>query len=105
MALIEVDGQSMEVLEGTPIKQVLETLGFQITMFPSDPGLFMPCQTGGCWSCALDINGKLRPVCVSTVQDGMRIKTDISSLTPVRLVGGFIGHRVGGVGTTWWFGE
>jgi pyruvate formate lyase activating enzyme len=56
MVLIEVDGKSTEVLEGTSIKQVLEALGFQITMFPSDPGLFMPCQTGGCWSCAPHLN-------------------------------------------------
>ncbi|MDD1753549.1 MAG: radical SAM protein [Methanotrichaceae archaeon] len=102
MALIEVDGQSLEVPEGTSIKQLLEDLGFQITMFPSDPGLFMPCQTGGCWSCALDIDGALRPACVSTVQNGMRIETDASSLTPMRPVGGFMGHRVGGVGTPWW---
>ncbi len=102
MALIEVDGQSMEVLEGTSIRQVLEALGFQITMLPSDPGLFMPCQTGGCWSCALDIDGELRPACVSTVQHGMRIKTDACSLIPMRQVGGFMGHHVGGVGTPWW---
>lgn len=102
MVSIEVDGQSMEVQEGTSIKQVLEALGFQITMFPSDPGLFMPCQTGGCWSCALDIDGELRPACVSAAQHGMRIKTDTSSLTPRRLVGGFMGHRAGGVGTPWW---
>jgi pyruvate formate lyase activating enzyme len=99
MALIEVDGQSMVVQEETSIKKVLEALGFQISTFPSDPGLFMPCQTGGCWSCALAIDDELRPACVSTVQHGMRIKTDPCSLTPMRLVGGFIGHHVGGVGT------
>jgi pyruvate formate lyase activating enzyme len=92
----------LEVPEGTSIKQLLEDLGFQITMFSSDPGLFMPCQMGGCWSCALDIDGALRPACVSTVQNGMKIKTDASSLTPMRPVGGFMGHRVGGVGTPWW---
>ena len=102
MVLIEVDGQSMEVQEGTSIKQVPEALGFQITMFPSDPGLFMPCQTGGCWSCALDIDGELKPACVSVVQHGMRIKTDACSLIPMRQVGGFMGHHVGGVGTPWW---
>jgi pyruvate formate lyase activating enzyme len=67
MASIEVDGLAMEVPEGFSVKEVLETLGFQITMFPPDPGLFMPCQTGGCWSCAADIDGELHPACVSIV--------------------------------------
>ena len=48
MASIEVDGIAVEVPEGSSVIEALEALGFQITMIPSDPGLFMPCQTGGC---------------------------------------------------------
>jgi pyruvate formate lyase activating enzyme len=62
----------------------------------------MPCQTGGCWACAMDIDGELRPACVSPVRDGMRIKTDPGGLAPKRLLGGFMPHQVGGVGTPWW---
>ncbi|VVB66970.1 2Fe-2S iron-sulfur cluster binding domain protein [uncultured archaeon] len=102
MASIEVDGKSVEVKEGSSIKDALEALGFKIAMFPSQKGFFMPCQTGGCWSCALEIDGQLMPVCIGTVQKGMRIKTDTSSSPPKRMVGGFMGHHVGGVGTPWW---
>jgi pyruvate formate lyase activating enzyme len=102
MISIEFDGIAVEVPEGSSVKEALEALGFQITMFPSDPGIFMPCQTGGCWSCAVNIDGELWPACVSKVQQEMRIKTDASSLTPRRIVGGFMGHHVGGVGTPWW---
>ncbi len=77
-------------------------MGFEITMFPSDKGLFMPCQIGGCWTCAVEADGELRPACVSPVKQKMKIKTDTSGLTPKRLVGGFMGHHVGGVGTPWW---
>jgi pyruvate formate lyase activating enzyme len=102
MASIEINGIAVEVPEGSSIKETLEALDFEITIFPSDEGLFMPCQTGGCWSCAVDIDGELRPACVSKVQQGMKVKTSASNLTPRRIVGGFMGHRVGGVGTPWW---
>lgn len=102
MALIEVDGKSAEVPEGCSVKEALEMLGFEITMFPSPVALFMPCQTCCCWSCALDIDGQLKPACISIVYQGMEIKTDARSLTPRRVVGGFMGHKVSGVGTTWW---
>jgi hypothetical protein len=99
MVLVEVDGMPVDVPAGTPVKEVLEALGVHFVAFPSEGGIFMPCQTGGCWSCSLDIDGELRPICISDAQEGMRIKTDAASLTPKRLVGGFIAHRVGGVGT------
>ena len=68
--------------EGCSVKEALEMLGFEINMFPSPEALFMPCQTGGCWSCSLDIDGQLKPACSSKVYQGMKIKTDASSLTP-----------------------
>jgi NADH dehydrogenase/NADH:ubiquinone oxidoreductase subunit G len=36
MVLIEIDGKSLDVPEGSTIKQALEAFGFQITMFPTD---------------------------------------------------------------------
>ena len=78
MISIEVDGKSAEVPEGCSVKEALEILGFEITMFPSTEALFMPCQTGGCGSCALDIDGQLTPACISKVHQGMKIKTDAS---------------------------
>jgi pyruvate formate lyase activating enzyme len=102
MISIEVDGRPVKVPEGSSIKEALEALGFEITMFPTDEGLFMPCQTGGCWTCAVDVDGELRPACVSEVHEGMKIRTDPGVLTPKRIAGGFMGHHVGGVGTPWW---
>jgi len=101
MVSAEIDGESVDVPEGATIKQALESLGFQISMFPNS-GLFMPCQTGGCWTCAVEVDGRLQPACISTVSQGMNIRTDVSGCTPIRLAGGFMGHRVGGVGTPWW---
>jgi pyruvate formate lyase activating enzyme len=102
MASIEVNGRLVEVPDGCSIKEALEALGIEITMFPSDEGHFMPCQTGGCWACAVDVDGKLQPACVSAVRPEMRIKTDVSGFAPRRIAGGFMGHHVGGVGTPWW---
>jgi pyruvate formate lyase activating enzyme len=101
MTSIELDGTSRQVPGGITVKEALESLGFEIAKFPTDPGLLMPCQTGGCWTCALEIDGQLRPACVSQVEEGMKIKTDPAG-PPKRLVGGFMPHRVGGVGTPWW---
>jgi pyruvate formate lyase activating enzyme len=102
MASVEVDGKTVEVPDGSSIKEALEAMGIEVTMFPSSEGHFMPCQTGGCWACAVNVDGELQPACVSAVRPGMRIKTDVSGHPPRRLVGGFMGHHVGGVGTPWW---
>ena len=102
MASIEVDGKTIEVQDGSSIKEALMAAGMKITTLSSSEGHYMPCQTGGCWACAVNVDGKLQPVCVSTVHHEMKIKTDVSDLPPRRLVGGFMGHHVGGVGTPWW---
>lgn len=102
---IELDGKAVEVPEEGTVDKALQSLGYPISKFPGDPGLFMPCQTGGCWSCALNIDGRLAPACITTVHGEMRIKTDSESLTPRRLAGGFMAHRVGGVGTPWWLAK
>jgi pyruvate formate lyase activating enzyme len=101
MAAIEVDGTRLEVPEGMPLIDALASQGYSISRFPGDPGLFMPCRTGGCWACAVEADGRLRPACVLTVREGMTIRTNPSELVPRRLVGGFMGHGVGGVGTPW----
>jgi len=101
MAAIEVDGSRLEVPEGTLLINALASHGCSISKFPSDPGLFMPCRTGGCWACAVEADGRLMPACVLTVREGMTIRTNPSDLVPKRLVGGFMGHGAGGVGTPW----
>ena len=102
MTTIEVDGRRIEVPSGFSVKEALEKLGYNITLHPSDKGLFMPCQVGGCWACALKIDGEARPACTAQVQEGMRIRTAAPMGTPRRMVAGFMGHKTGGVGTPWW---
>ncbi|MCJ7444874.1 MAG: 2Fe-2S iron-sulfur cluster-binding protein [Methanotrichaceae archaeon] len=102
MAIIEVNGISQEVDTGITVKRALESLGYRINKFPENQGLFMPCQTGGCWACAMKIDGELSPACISRVGDGIRIETNLKDITPAKLVGGFMGHHVGGGGTPWW---
>ncbi|MDD1757877.1 MAG: radical SAM protein, partial [Methanotrichaceae archaeon] len=99
---IEVDGMTIDVSSGTTIMQALQELGYQIKRSFSGKGLFMPCQLGGCWACAVDIDDQPGRACITLARPGMKIKTTLTNLSPIRLVGGFMGHSVGGVGTPWW---
>ncbi len=102
MVEISIDGAVHKVPEYITVKQALELLGFRFTKFPEKEALFSPCETGGCFACALIIDGELKPSCHTPVMDGLRIKTDISSHEPLRIVEGFQPHPVGGVGTPYW---
>ncbi|MEW6215321.1 MAG: radical SAM protein [Nitrospirota bacterium] len=65
--------------------------------------MFVPCEVGGCWSCAVEVDREVRPSCVTAVRDGMKINTSIpEDYVPRRIVHGWMGHAVGGVGTPWW---
>lgn len=99
---IDLDGKAAEVPQESTVKHIPQFLGYPVSGFPGDPGMFMPCRTGGCWACAMDINGRLAPACITPVNQGIKIKMDARSLIPRRLVGGFMAHRIGGVGTPWW---
>ncbi len=102
---IKVDGESFELPERITILKALEMLGFEISSFPSEAGISAPCKTGGCWSCAVLVNGALKPSCITAIEEGMEIITDrnqISKQAPLRLVSGFQGHAVGGVGTPYY---
>lgn len=91
---IEVDGKKFKVPAKTTVKETLQRLGYEI---------FAPCQVGGCYSCAVEIDGKEKPTCITAIKEGMRIKTDFSQNFAIkRIVGGFMGHSVGGVGTPWY---
>lgn len=99
---IKVDESFFEVPNGITVLKALEGLGFHIKDFPDEEeGIYAPCKTGGCWSCALEINGQLLPACFTAIKDGMRIKTASENIIPKRKIGGFFGHLAGGVGTPW----
>ena len=100
---IDIDDVSQEVPSGISVQKALELSGYRISKYPEQDSLFAPCETGGCWSCAVEVNGEVKPACITSVSDGLRIKTRLSeSYAPKRVVSGFSGHPVGGVGTPWW---
>lgn len=94
-----ISGQQMEVQSRQSVLQVLESLGFQITSFPIKDSIFAPCRTGGCYSCAVQVDGELKPSCVTPICEGMVVNIQVGEQTPKRVVSGFQGHHVGGVGT------
>ena len=100
---IWLDGIWLEVQEGMTIKKALELGGYKISKYPEKGSLFIPCETGGCWSCAVQVDDEVKPACTTVVQNGLRIRTELPhNYTPKRIVSGFSGHPVGGVGTPWW---
>jgi pyruvate formate lyase activating enzyme len=99
---IEVNGKKFKIPEKITVKKALEELGLNFEKFPGY-GIFVPCEVGGCYCCALEINGEIKPICITPVKEGIKIKTDLpENFIPKRVVGGFMGHTVGGVGTPWY---
>lgn len=100
--ILYFDGSPLRVPSGISIKEALQLSGFLISPFPKGDGFFVPCQVGGCMGCALEIDGEPLPICVTEVKGGMRIQKEPSHpRIPLRIVHGFQGHPVGGVGTPW----
>ncbi|MDH5732579.1 MAG: radical SAM protein [Candidatus Bathyarchaeota archaeon] len=101
--MIVVDGEYFAVPERTTVKHALELLGLEFGKFPDETKIFAPCETGGCFACAMPINGKPKPACVTPVRDGMTIDLELpKDYVPLRRISGFQPHSVGGVGTPWW---
>jgi len=102
MIRVKVDSESAEVPECITVLDALESLGYVVSRFPEEGNVFAPCRLGGCWACAVIIDGELKPSCTTAVREGMDIQTvrhEVAKHTPLRLVSGFQGHSVGGVGT------
>ena len=97
---IYVNGNETVVPERIPVKEALNLAGYPAARMPEEEGIFSPCEVGACFSCAVEIDGAIKPACITGVEDGMRIGTSIPKhYVPKRIVGGFMGHTVGGVGT------
>ncbi len=98
---IEIDGNKFDVPKNIPVKRALEEAGHLYSEKP-EGGLYAPCGVGGCGSCGLEIDGEVKPACVTPVTEGLKINTaGTKDFVPKRIVGGFMGHAVGGVGTPW----
>ncbi|MBS7643032.1 radical SAM protein [Candidatus Bathyarchaeota archaeon] len=100
---IKVNGEMFEVTEGLTVRKALETLGYTYSRFPQEGNFFAPCETGGCYSCVLLINGQPERTCMKAVEDGMDIVTELPlNYVPRRIISGPSGHSVGGKATPWW---
>jgi len=100
---IFVDGERVYVPEKITVLKALEILGYRIGFFPGDGDIFAPCRVGGCYSCAVEVDGQVRPSCVTKVRENMKIVIRLrEDYVPLRAVHGWMGHPVGGVGTPWW---
>ena len=98
---IHVDGVRYEVPSGISVADALRYIGFEFSE-PGTKGVSLPCRLGGCWACALVIDGELERTCITPVKDGMCIETDVEGKTPPRIVHGPEPHTVGGKATPWW---
>jgi pyruvate formate lyase activating enzyme len=100
--VVSIDGQKVEVPVDVTIKTALETMGYYFTSYPEKNKMFAPCQTGGCYACSVIVDGELRPSCHTPVKKGQIIQTQMADdTTPLRIVGWYQSHAVGGVGTPW----
>ncbi|MFC1916999.1 radical SAM protein [Chloroflexota bacterium] len=99
---IEVNGRLVQVPERISVKEALTELGHPAATSHEEPGLFAPCEVGGCWNCAMEVDGTVKPTCRAIVTDGMTIKTTLpKEYVPRRIVTNFLEHMAGGVGTPW----
>ncbi len=99
---MSVDGDRFTVPERVTVKRALEMLGLEFGKFPGRAKIFSPCETGGCYACALLIDGEPKPACVTPVRDGISVCLELPrNYVPLRRVSGFQPHSIGGVGTPW----
>ncbi|WP_456467253.1 radical SAM protein [Methanopyrus sp.] len=85
---VSVDGESVEV-EARWVEGALRELGVEVES---------PCGVGGCYACAVKVNGELRPACNTGLEEGDEVRTE-GVRRDVRVMSGFQPHEVGGVGT------
>jgi pyruvate formate lyase activating enzyme len=91
------------------VKDALKVAGFKKSEFPildqnktstqnNSTNFFMPCLCGGCWSCAVKVDGQYTLACLTPLFDGMKIQL-LEKPPAMRVVSSFKAHTVGGVGT------
>lgn len=98
---IQVDDERVSVPAGVTVATALEYAGFKFSE-PYSKRQSLACRTGGCWACAVVINGYLERACITPVKEGMVIETNLEGRTPLRIIHGPEPHTVGGKATPWW---
>lgn len=97
---VKIDGEVYCLPEKITLKRALELIGYKFSKLPVDEGIYAPCETGGCYACAVWVDGRVAQLCTTPVHDGMIVELE-ADFHPVRIVSGFMPHLVGGVGTPW----
>jgi len=100
MVRVKVNGNIVES-QGL-VKDALVSAGIKINKFLEEDeaeSVFMPCDCGGCWSCAVKINGRLSLSCNTPLEEDMDIQTIKSPDKTLRVVSSLGAHTAGGVGT------
>lgn len=100
MVKVKINGESFHFPERITLRKALEMIGYTFSKLPFGEGIYAPCETGGCFACAVLVNGKVSQLCTTPISDGMIVDLK-ADFTPVRIVSGFMPHSVGGVGTPW----
>lgn len=83
----EVNGQAQQLRGSLSVSKALEELGIMSeketasACTSSNPGSV--CGTGGCWSCAVLIDGEQARGCVTALRPGMKIVTRRAAMRPV----------------------
>ncbi|MET1160669.1 MAG: radical SAM protein [Thermoprotei archaeon] len=98
---IVVDGIEYSVPRGISLARALELIGYRFDK-PGSRKPSLACGTGGCWACAVLVNGSLERACITPVRNGMVINTNVENKLPLRIVHGPEPHLVGGKATPWW---
>ena len=98
---VNIDGVDYYLPSNITIAKALEIIGFRFGDLGSR-GLSLACRIGGCWACMVLVDEEPRRSCITPIENGMRIRTDLESTTPRRIVHGPSPHVVGGKATPWW---
>jgi pyruvate formate lyase activating enzyme len=99
---ITVDGRQMLVRGGITLKQALEPCGYSFGHRFAERRAPAHCSCGGCYSCAVDVDGETHPACITPAISGQVVRTPPHArLELKRIVHGFNRHRAAGVGTPW----
>jgi NADH-quinone oxidoreductase subunit G len=83
MPTVTINGEDIEVDEGTTILQAAAQLGYDIPHFCYHPALSIPAN---CRMCLVEVEGekKLQPSCYSPVNDGMVVHTESDRVIKAR---------------------
>ncbi len=90
---VKIDGSVFRVPEQISVKEALTLTDHRNAVLPEDPSLSTACGIGACWSCAVAVDGVVRPACNMMTREGMSIETELpGDYVPKRRVMFFSGQ-------------